>query len=54
MHIYYKIERESHAFTKQKGVVNKLIFNVVEKCDNVTSVSHCIMIFLIEKCKKQC
>ena len=52
MHIYYKIERESYVFTKPKRVVNKLIFNVVDKYDNVTSVSRCIMIFLIEKCKK--
>jgi hypothetical protein len=54
MHTYYKIERESYAFTKPKRVVNKLIFNVVDKYDNVTSVSRCIMIFLIEKCKKHC
>ena len=54
MHTYHKIERESYAFTKPKRVVNKLIFNVVDKYDNVTSVSRCIMIFLIEKCKKHC
>ena len=54
MHTYYKIERESYVFTKPKRVVNKLIFNVVDKYDNVTSVSRCIMIFLIEKCKKHC
>ena len=45
----------------QKIVVNaschiqdlKLIFNVVEKWDNVLSAFHYITILLIEKCKKQ-
>ena len=45
----------------QKIVVNaschiqdlKLIFNVVEKWDIVSTAFHCIMILLIKKCKKQ-